>query len=196
MRTKVTSCGKLNFTASLRHLLLSLTTRIAPLLPRVHVFCCLIVSYEARAITLTPVKSSSEVPISDGGALDSAFPQDVGFAYRSVAINSSAPASVFDFHPPCLLKIEDIVDETTGSKSIIALYCTPTVPGHARHIGSNILIRGRDRKAPKGLFVYGKQIPIWLLHALGSVFLVSLVTCRGGVQVYWYRVCGVVPSSI
>ena len=122
------------------------------------------------------VLSRSEKPISEGGDLHPLYPKDIGFAYDSEAyIKNETALSGCDFLPPSLLEVflrkPASSDESYGK---LAIYCTPTVPGQCRLIGSNILINSLDKKKAKGLSIYSLKIPLFLKHVLGSLFLVNL----------------------
>lgn len=108
-------------------------------------------------LNLTRVPSRTEIPISEGGLYNSSYPEDVGFNHlvedtntitAAEAVNGTSgqfvSRSYNDFRPPCLNKIERC--SADGSKLILALYATPTKPGFCRHIGAQVLIKGKDNK--------------------------------------------------
>jgi len=122
-----------------------------------------------KPLYLKKITSLSEIPISDGGQFDSKYPGDVGFAYEIDQNDNSTNPSTDDFRPPVLNKITSNLGN--GAKFVLALYATPTRPGFCRHIGTQILIKGADNKAPPGLGFYALPLPLWLLHPLASLFL-------------------------
>lgn len=84
--------------------------------------------------------------------------------------------SIQTFSPPSLLKI-DVVNNADGSALLFVLLCTPTRPGHCRHIGCNVLTKatkvdpGKKAGFNAGGFVFGQKIPPWLLHPMAGFFL-------------------------
>lgn len=73
------------------------------------------------------------------------------------------------FRPPSLLQITTEYED--GGKMILALYATPSRPGHTNHIGCQILVRNSQGKLPPGLGAFALPMPIWLLHVTSSLFL-------------------------
>ncbi|KAG2439644.1 hypothetical protein HXX76_004994 [Chlamydomonas incerta] len=94
-----------------------------------------------------------------------------GFKYsvKSRAPVSNVSTSSTEFLPPSLTKIK--VEYTDGAALILALYSCPTIPGHNRHVGRQILIKTSEGKLPRGLAFFALPMPRWLAHATASVFL-------------------------
>jgi phenylpropionate dioxygenase-like ring-hydroxylating dioxygenase large terminal subunit len=124
---------------------------------------------DAKPLLMNRIQSLSEIPISEGGQYDPSHPQDAGFAFEVRQTNETQNPATNDFRPPVLQKITSYLPN--GAKFILALYATPTRPGFCRHIGTQILIKGEDMKAPPGLGFYAFPLPKWLLHPLASLFL-------------------------
>lgn len=77
--------------------------------------------------------------------------------------------SISDFRAPSLHQIS--AEWKGGGKLILALYATPTVPGYCRHIGCQVLVKGDNGKLPPGIGLFALPMPVWLNHALTSLFL-------------------------
>ncbi|KAG2432371.1 hypothetical protein HYH02_012944 [Chlamydomonas schloesseri] len=94
-----------------------------------------------------------------------------GFKYqvKSRAPVSNVSTSSTEFLPPSLVKIK--VEYKDGAALILSLYSCPTVPGHNRHVGRQILIKTPEGKLPPGLAFFAMPMPTWLAHATASVFL-------------------------
>eukprot|EP01035_Chromulina_nebulosa_P016951 gene16951-22443_t len=126
---------------------------------------------DAEPFTLERTKSLTEIPKEEGGLFDPAFPSDVGYNHIVKYAKPKETISTFDFRPPTLNKI--VAEYPSGARTLLVLYATPTKPGYCKHIGTNILIKGRDGSLPAGLGLFAKPLPTWFLHALASTFLVS-----------------------
>jgi len=127
--------------------------------------------YAAKHFEMKRATSFTERTAQAGGELNPKYSEDSGFCYINNVGDShtaAAPASN-DFRPPCLNKIK--TENEDGSALILALYCAPTIPGYSRHIGAQIMIKNSKGKLPKGLGFFALPMPLWLLHALSSVFL-------------------------
>ena len=125
-------------------------------------------------MTLRKTISRSEIPVSEGGDYYSHYPNDRGFAYEAdIKMNNSSYEASYDFLPPSLFDVNLQKPYLNNSYAKLVFYCTPTVPGQCRLIGSNILINSLDKKKAKGLSIYSLKIPLFLKHVLGSLFLVS-----------------------
>ncbi|KAG2502238.1 hypothetical protein HYH03_000724 [Edaphochlamys debaryana] len=97
-----------------------------------------------------------------------------GFLYSTkyrtpISAGSKVVSSTTEFTPPSRVKITANFED--GAALILALYSSPTIPGHTRHIGRQILIKDKNGKPPKGLAFFGAPMPVWLSHTLASVFL-------------------------
>lgn len=96
--------------------------------------------------------------------------------YRSSRYSTKTGAtgvvSTTEFRPPCLVKI--ISDYEDGARFTLVLYATPTKPGFCRHIGTQLLIANENKKYPPGLGIYALPMPAWLLHPLGTLFMVRV----------------------
>jgi hypothetical protein len=106
-------------------------------------------------LNLTRVPSRTEVPITDGGLYNPAYPGDMGFNHLIQTADESqhfSSQSFNDFCPPCFNKIER--RNPDGSKLILALYATPTKPGYCRHLGVQVLIKGENNQVSIVLLVH------------------------------------------
>jgi phenylpropionate dioxygenase-like ring-hydroxylating dioxygenase large terminal subunit len=85
----------------------------------------------------------------------------------SKSLNSSF--TTLNFRPPCLNKV--VTDNLDGTKTILALYATPTKPGHCRFFILQLLINSKNNKKAKGIGIFTIRMPTWLLHILSNLFL-------------------------
>jgi phenylpropionate dioxygenase-like ring-hydroxylating dioxygenase large terminal subunit len=92
-----------------------------------------------------------------------------GFSFEVTPTPPNVEKWIYDFQPPCHLKITSIFNN--GTKLIVGLYAIPTSPGWCRHIQSQILIKNDAGKTTTGLGFFGLKMPIWLSHVLTSQFL-------------------------
>uniref|UniRef100_A0A7S3JTP5 Rieske domain-containing protein n=1 Tax=Aureoumbra lagunensis TaxID=44058 RepID=A0A7S3JTP5_9STRA len=96
-----------------------------------------------------------------------------GFAFKTIPRNPNpnAPYSTTEFRAPSLVKITTTYPKN-DAQQILYLYITPSSkPGFSRHIGSQVLVKGKDNKLPAGLAFFALPMPIWLNHILASTFL-------------------------
>eukprot|EP00237_Pycnococcus_provasolii_P011837 CAMPEP_0205950212 /NCGR_PEP_ID=MMETSP1459-20131121/2166_1 /ASSEMBLY_ACC=CAM_ASM_001120 /TAXON_ID=41880 /ORGANISM="Pycnococcus provasolii, Strain RCC931" /LENGTH=578 /DNA_ID=CAMNT_0053321851 /DNA_START=44 /DNA_END=1780 /DNA_ORIENTATION=+ len=76
------------------------------------------------------------------------------------------------FLPPCLMRIETV--KSGGGKSLLALYCTPTKPGHSRLIGTTVTCPNDDGTMPGGFGPMAKMasiVPTFFMHIFGTAFI-------------------------
>lgn len=91
-----------------------------------------------------------------------------GFSFKVMPTPANVEQWVYDFQPPCHLKITSIFKN--GTKLIVGLYAIPTRPGWCRHIQSQVLIKNEAGRT-RGLGFFGLKMPVWLSHVLASKFL-------------------------
>lgn len=114
--------------------------------------------------------SVTEIPIAEGGEYDDRYPGDAGFNYRvfQKSMFGSGAETYNELRPPCLNKISTILPN--GSKLILALYATPTMPGYCRYFGQQVILKNDKGQAPAGLSIFG-YLPNWLAHLTSVLFL-------------------------
>jgi len=94
-----------------------------------------------------------------------------GFKYKvkNTIFNSDDSYTILDFRPPCLNKV--VTEHLDGSKTVLALYATPTKPGHCRFFILQLIIKPKNSKKAKGVGFFSIRMPTWLLHILSNLFL-------------------------
>ncbi|PNH03405.1 Pheophorbide a oxygenase, chloroplastic [Tetrabaena socialis] len=77
--------------------------------------------------------------------------------------------STTGFVPPGHVRIQQ--NHHNGSKTVLALYSTPTVPGWTRHVGQQLRVAAPGGGLSPGIAFFGAPLPRWLAHTLASLFL-------------------------
>jgi len=92
---------------------------------------------------------------------------DQGFSFNMSPLPDYIKENILDFQPPCKMTVTTVFQD--GTKSLTALYTSPSRPGLCRHIPIFILIKNDRGKVPKGLELPAKfPLPNWLNHILLS----------------------------
>ncbi|KAL6745256.1 hypothetical protein V8C86DRAFT_3154847 [Haematococcus lacustris] len=74
------------------------------------------------------------------------------------------------FLPPCLVRITG--EDKKGGKTILALYSTPSRPGHSQIVVTQMVVADKEGKKGKGSAVFERGIlPTWVVHLLAPAFI-------------------------